>query len=220
MTWFDNLSLFTLGVSSILPLVNPVGTALIVNPYFADASRSERKSYSFAIVFSAFFLGLATLLLGSWCLKFMGVSIPTTQMAGGLLIARLGLGLLNSESDSDNSHAPPLNVKNSLFYPMAFPLTVGPGVISALITLSAHAQTGKIEITFFRLGIIALALLAVMAITYVCLSYSDFVIRRIGSSGSLVLNRLMAFLIFCIGIQMVATGLTHLFPKIFGDAVS
>ena len=97
MFGFDDVSLFVLGVSSLLPLVNPAGTALIINPYFSGCTNQQRKSYAFTIVFFCFGIGLVALFLGSWLLKAMGISIPTTQMAGGVIIARLGLSLLDSK---------------------------------------------------------------------------------------------------------------------------
>ncbi|MGZ3722270.1 MAG: MarC family protein [Bdellovibrionales bacterium] len=217
MDLVGQLPLFVLGMSSLLPLVNPIGTALIINPYFRGATFSDRKSYAFAIVLSSLGLGVATLFLGSWCLKFMGISIPTTQMAGGLIIARMGLGLLNSEpEDQDGQQTQHANVRNSLFYPLAFPLTVGPGCISALITLSAHAHVSEdTPLTLLRMGVLSLSLFTVLVVTYFCFAYSDVVIRRIGTSGSLIVNRLMAFIVFCIGIQMFVTGLSHSFPNLF-----
>jgi multiple antibiotic resistance protein len=214
MEFTESLSLYALGISSLLPLVNPIGTALIINHYFSGATLSERKSYAFAIVLSALGLGVATLFLGSWCLKFMGISIPTIQMAGGLLIARMGLALLSSQAEESQTSTRSKNVKDALFYPIAFPLTVGPGSISALITLSAHAHTDSASLTLMRMGVLSLSLVTVLVITFVCFAYSDVVIRRVGSSGSLIINRLMAFLVFCIGIQMFVVGLNHSFPGI------
>lgn len=215
MNFLGQLSLFTLGVSSLLPLVNPVGTALIVNSYFAGFPLAQRKSFALTIVSSCLILGVATLFLGSYALKFMGISIPTTQLAGGLIIAHMGISLLNSKGESEKEPANTDTVRNSLFYPMAFPLTLGPGCISALITLSAHAHTASTGETFLNMGVLSLSLLAVLIFTYFCFAYSDAVIRRIGESGSMVLNRLMAFLVFCIGIQMVLSGLGHSFPQLF-----
>lgn len=215
MSWLEHVPLFLLGVSSLLPLFNPLGAALIIDPYFETLDQSHRKTYSFKIVSYSLILGLCALYFGSWCLKFMGVSIPTTQIAGGIVIAKLGLGLLNAKrSEEALARGPTDKVENSLFYPLAFPLTLGPGCISTLIALSAHASSPAPKDTMMHLTAISLALIVVCAITYVCFVYSHLILRRIGPSGTLVVNRLLAFLVFCIGIQMVATGLSHLFPKI------
>lgn len=208
----ENIPLFFLGISSLLPLINPVGTALIINPYFTGKSNTDRRKDALIICVSCFVLGVATLLGGSWALKAMGISIPTTQMAGGILIARMGLEFL-----SDNRHKEPSGpmkaTEDSLFYPLAFPLTLGPGGISALITLSAHAHSDSTELLAMRMATLTAALFVVLVATYVCFAYSEVIIRRIGNSGSLVLNRLMAFLVFCVGIQMFVTGFGKSFPR-------
>ncbi|MGE0634392.1 MAG: MarC family protein, partial [Pseudobdellovibrionaceae bacterium] len=209
--WNEHFSLIALGFSSFFPLINPIGTALIINPFFSGATLSQRKGYSISIILSCFFLGLAVLFLGSWILKFMGISIPTTQMAGGLIIARMGLELLNPpvrQADKETK----AKVSSSLFYPLAFPLTLGPGGISVLITLSAHSHSGNLSEILIRMSICAASLVAVLIVTYFCFVYSDSVIKKIGPSGSLVLDRLMAFIVFCIGIQMLLTGFTNSFP--------
>jgi multiple antibiotic resistance protein len=217
MDWVSLLSLFFLGFSSLFPLINPVGTALIINPYFSNSRLPERKVLATSVMLYCLVLGLVMLFLGSWCLRFMGISIPTTQMAGGLIIARMGLGLLNSDDTESDKTALTANVRKSLFYPIAFPLTLGPGCVSVLITLSAHANTEDLAETLVHMGVLSLSLIAVLILTYICFIYSSAVIRKIGPSGSLVLNRLMAFLVFCVGIQMLVTGLAHSFPHLLGN---
>lgn len=209
------ISLFVLGFTSLFPLVNPIGTALVINPFFTNVSWADRKSHVLAICMNCLGLGFAALLLGSEFLGFMGISIPTIQMAGGLVIASMGLKILNSDSSPDDNGERPTNLKNSLFFPIAFPLTVGPGSISVLITLSAHAQSGPIAEVFLRMLVLGASLVAVILVAYFCFMYSEAVIRKIGPQGSMVVNRLMAFIIFCIGLQLAVSGVTHSFPNLF-----
>ena len=207
-------SFFLLGFSSLLPFINPVGTALIINPYLSKSTFADRKSCALSIVFYAFILGVSTIFIGSWFLKVMGISIPVIQISGGVVVSAMGLSLLSTKNSSDDD---PLTqrVEDSLFYPIAFPFTLGPGTISALIALSAHAHSSEIAQTFLNEGVLCVSLLAVLIITYFCFVYSDFVFRRIGSTGSIVINRLMAFIVFSVGVQMLATGLSHAFPRLF-----
>ncbi len=211
MSLLEHTSIFLLGFTSLIPLINPIGTALILNPFFAGQDLKGRKSYALSIVLYSFFLGLGALLLGSWCLKFMGISVSTTQLAGGIIIARMGLNLLSSNTESDKSDGPHVDLKSSTFYPMAFPLTLGPGCISVLITLDAHVQSASLSETWLKLAALTLSLFTVCVITYFCFVYSDKVISKVGTSGSLVANRLSAFLVFCIGVQMALTAIKSIF---------
>lgn len=214
--YMELTTLFLLGFSSLFPLVNPIGTSIIVDPYFKNLKGSERFNTVFKVVTYGFILSLGSLIAGSWVLKFMGVSVDVTQAAGGLLISRMGLTMLNSEVKSDDNATDSSSKldHNSLFYPIAFPLTVGPGCISVLITLSAHAHANSLEQTWLRLAVLSFSILSIFAITFVCFAFSDRVINRIGPSGSLVLNRLSAFLVFAIGVQMAVLGFKNIFPDL------
>ena len=219
MDFTAHASLFLLAFSSIFPLVNPIGTALIISPYFEGTTDQQRKDFSAKVAFFCFILGLGSLLLGSWLLRFMGLSVSTIQLAGGIVVAMMGLDLLNSKPKDIGApaDAATADTSRSLFYPIAFPLTVGPGTISVLIALSAHVQRPKWELTSLNLLVVALSLLAVCTLTYLIFANSDRLLRRIGSQGSLVVNRLSAFLVFCIGIQMTIGGLKSTFPHILVD---
>lgn len=206
--WSKHLPIFMLAFSSLLPLVNPIGTALIIEPYFAGIEKSERRAVAFKIVFYCFVLGLVSLHTGSLILEFMGVSVSTTQLAGGLIIAKLGLGLLDKQDiKEDNSVG--FQLSDAIFYPLAFPLTFGPGCVSTIITLSAHAHN-EFTLLSINMVMISLALLVTLVMTYVCFVYAAELTQRIGKNGCMVLNRLLAFLVFCIGIQMAFNGLMHM----------
>jgi multiple antibiotic resistance protein len=76
--------------------------------------------------------------------------------------------------------------------------------------LSAHAHTTKITQISMNMITLSFSLLTVLIITYFCFAYSHDLVKKIGPNGSRVLNRLLAFLVFCIGIQMAFTGLMHM----------
>ena len=137
------LPTFLLGFSSLFPLINPVGTALIIQPYFEGLDAASRKQHAFRIVLICFLMGFITLHIGSYILKFMGVSIPATQTAGGIVIAVLGFNLLNSQAASSDVDDAKRNIDDSTFYPLSFPMTLGPGGLATLIALSAHVHSDR-----------------------------------------------------------------------------
>jgi multiple antibiotic resistance protein len=155
------------------------------------------------------------MLVGSWIFKFFGISLPVVQLAGGILICRMGWNLLSTNDDTkaDSSSTPSdrkKNVENILFYPLAFPITTGAGTISVLLTLSARAH---VEDSFEYLKNIS-ALFASIVLTclciYFCYAYTPALLRKVGERGERVVNGLSAFLVFCVGIQIGLNGLTHI----------
>lgn len=207
--WSLYASIFLLGFSSLFPLINPVGTAFIIQPYLAKLDTAARKKLVLQIVMICFLMGIITLHFGSYVLEFMGVSIPATQTAGGIVIGILGFNLFNSDSTSNAKNEANDVETNSAFYPIAFPLTLGPGAISTLIALGAHVND-KGHILGPKTTAITLALFVVLVIAYVCFTNTTLLIEKLGKNGSQILNKMMSFLVFCIGIQMAFTGIMGL----------
>jgi multiple antibiotic resistance protein len=210
VNWSDYFSIFLAAFSALLPLINPIGTAMIIEPYFHGLSQAERKRYAFRIALNCFVLGFVTLHIGNWILQFMGVSIPATQTAGGIVIALLGYGLLNNPQKSANDTKATADIASSSFYPLSFPLTVGPGSVSTLIALSANAHDGEHRLFSVNLLVITLALFINLVGAYLCFIYNSKISQRVGATGNEVINRLLAFLVFCIGIQMAFNGVMGL----------
>ena len=206
----DVLPTFLLGFSSLFPLINPIGTAFIIQPYFSHLDDAARRRYVLRIVVICFVMGLVALHLGSFVLKLMGVSIPATQTAGGIVIAILGFNLLNSAANTSADVVSGTNIEDSIFYPMSFPLTLGPGGISTLIALSAHVHSAQGNLFSLKMTAITLSLLVVLVIAYFCFFNASRLVQRLGANGSQVVNRMMSFLVFCIGIQMTFTGVMAL----------
>ena len=209
--WSEYLPIFLGAFSALLPLINPIGTAMIIEPYFHGLNDADRKRYAFRIALNCFVLGVVSLHIGHWILKFMGVSIPATQTAGGIVIAFLGYGLLNNPQKSvSDTGAATIDIASSTFYPLSFPLTVGPGSVSTLIALSANAHKGEERLFSVSLVVISLALFINLAAAYFCFVHNNKISRRMGATGNEVINRLLAFLVFCIGIQMAFKGVMGL----------
>lgn len=204
------LPTFLLGFSSLFPLVNPVGTALIIQPYFAGLDEASRKRHAFRIASICFLMGFTTLHVGSYILKFMGVSIPATQTAGGIVIAVLGFSLLNSQATGGEVDGAKRDVDDSIFYPLSFPLTLGPGGLATLIALSAHVHSDGDNFFSPKMTAITLSLFLILAIAYFCFVNTASLVKRMGANGSQVMNRLMSFLVFSIGIQMTFSGVMGL----------
>ena len=209
------ISFFLLSVSSLFPLVNPIGTALIVNHKLDGLSLSERKAVSLRIVTVCVAVGVVALFAGSWLLNFMGVSLAATRIGGGILIFRMGLQILDQEGHQTTSTLPGgPTLADQVVFPIAFPLTVGPGTIATLITLESHARGDHpLKVLEHTLAILA-GLMVILGFTYVCLVYSHFFVLKVGQSRAAILNKVMAFFVLCIGIQMVTGGLVQVFPHL------
>lgn len=95
------------------------------------------------------------------------------------------------------------------FYPLTLPLTVGPGSISVAITLGANAAHNHAlyPLTIF-IAVIGLALIALSI--FLCYGFADRLALVFGRTGMLVLVKLSAFLLVCIGVQIAWNGIRAL----------
>lgn len=207
------LNLVFVGFLSLFPAVNPIGAAFIVDPMLAGLNFAERKSAAKKITFYCFLICVGSLLIGGWVLKLFGISIPVVQMAGGMVICRMGWQLLTSDNTikGDKETAQPLHkpgdLENILFYPLSFPMTTGAGTISVLLTLSAHGEDRDLSVHLTNLGALVIAVVLISALIYFCLANTPRLIRKLGPRGEQIVNRLSAFLVFCIGMQITSSGI-------------
>jgi multiple antibiotic resistance protein len=204
-----------IGFLSLFPIVNPIGSAFIVDPLLGDLSTAERKQASKKVALYCLGLCVGSALLGGWILKLFGISIPVVQVAGGLMICRMGWQLLTSDSQvkSEKEAArpnQPRNIDNILFYPVAFPMTTGAGTISVILTLAAHEEERDVLTHVLNLTALFVAIALICALVYICYAYTARLIHRLGPRGEEIVNRLSAFLLFCIGVQIAWSGIRAL----------
>src|SRR5262249_34998192 len=120
-----------IGFLTLFPVVNPIGSAFIVDPLLAELSFPERKRAAKKVAFYCLAICTVSALIGSWILKLFGISIPIVQVAGGFMISRVGWQLLISDDQvkGEKETARPKNrsgdIENILFYPISFPMTTG-----------------------------------------------------------------------------------------------
>jgi multiple antibiotic resistance protein len=212
---------FALAFSALLPLVNPLGSALVFLGFVGGAPESVLRVLARKIAISMTVFMLVIELVGTGLLEFFGISLPVVQVAGGLVLASMGWKLL----DQQESTASPdrtvirddgfLSLEQQVFYPLTFPVTVGPGCIVVMLTLSAHASVrpGVLENVVAHLGI-SLAMIALSLTVFVCYAYAPRISRRISPQTSHGILRIIAFVLLCIGVQITWNGVEALLKNI------
>lgn len=212
----DAVHAFFLTYAALFPIVNPLGTALVFLDMTDRCSSQVRHQIAWRVAVSGFVLLGMSVLAGSHILEFFGLSLPAVRIAGGIVIAIMGWRLLDSGDGSlDNEMESSKTDKGALakaFYPITMPMTFGPGSIAVAIALGTERP--NIINDFSRAAIQDLAtcvgLLAICATVYLAYSYADVLKRVLGENGTKVLVRLAAFIILCIGIQMIWVGVSDL----------
>jgi multiple antibiotic resistance protein len=218
---FDQLEGFirvaVLVVATLVPIVNPTGVAPIFLSMTPGASNDTRRLLARKIAVNALLLLTAAMLIGSHILGFFGLSLSVVKIAGGMLVIANGWRLISADSAPDT---PPVStepawdaeqIASHAFYPLTFPLTVGPGSISVAVTLGAGSRgTGLTSLTGLLGALTGIALVGVLC--YFSFRYAANVVRRLGTTGTVILLRLSAFILIAIGVEIFCGGLAERFP--------
>lgn len=201
-----------LAAAALFPIVNPLGIAPIFLTLSQGLSDDQRRTLAGKVALNGVILLLASLLVGDVVLRFFGVSVPVVQIAGGLVVASLGWRLLNAPDQDPSEHKPEsyASMEAKALYPLTLPLTVGPGSISVAITLGANFPSTP-QPFLWDVASATLGILLVGLSIYVSFAYADVVTRRLGPRGLAMVMRLTAFILLCIGVQIVWNGIDALF---------
>jgi multiple antibiotic resistance protein len=207
------LNAFLLVYAALFPIVNPIANAPLFLGLTEFCSDTQRKALARSVAINSFFLLIGSMFVGSHVLEFFGISLPVVRIGGGLVVSAFGWKILNSESSPDASKVE-LGVPATApdpFYPLTMPLTVGPGSISVAITLgSQRPKSAGIEQIALLAGGAVVGALAMALTVYLSYRFAQRLVKLLGPHGTQVVVRLSAFILLCIGIQILWSGWSDL----------
>ena len=205
--------------SALLPLINPLGSALVFYGVVGAAPPEVYRRLARRIAINTVIFLLVIELIGAALLSFFGVSVSIVEVAGGLVLAAMGWSLLNQqgaaahqEEKADQQCASNIEqLFEQTFYPLTFPITAGPGCIVVMITLTANASphSSLVPKLFSHLGIL-IAAVVLSVLVYFAYAYAPLITRKISPQTAHGIVRVIAFLLFCIGVQITWNGLSGL----------
>ncbi|MGI4831016.1 MAG: MarC family protein [Janthinobacterium lividum] len=214
-------SAFLISFSALLPLINPLGSALVFLGLVGEAPPEVYRALARRVAINNIAFLAVIELLGSAILNFFGVSLPIVQVSGGIVIASIGWSVLNEKDSAattrDKQEEAELSATQSFrsleqkaFYPFTFPVTSGPGTLVVMLTLSARFSGGLLSQNVVgHLGLFA-AFLVLSGLVYVCYAYAPRITKAIPATTAHGILRVIAFILLCIGVQIGWNGLSQL----------
>jgi multiple antibiotic resistance protein len=202
---------------TLLPIINPLSGA----PVFAMIAGHDPvtgRRFARQVAINCWFVLVCSLLIGTYVLDLFGISIPIVRVGGGMLVAASGWRMLNRSDDDEVTNAVKRSQRSDLseteiakrsFFPITFPLTTGPGTIAASIAIGAGLPR---QPALYVLGALVAVLGATVTVAAIYLVYRNAarLMERLGEVGALVMTRLSAFVLLCIGIEIIWTGWSEL----------
>ena len=211
------MSFFLLAFPALFSIVNPFGGAFIFLGATERFHPSLRARLARWVAIYSFLIVNLSVYIGAYVLTFFGISVPVLRVVGGIVIALAAWRMLNdddlesgSQPSSTDIHIDDSRVSRMAFYPLTMPLTTGPGTISVAVSLGASRPRAGGDQLLWYMAQITLASVALCAIIYLLYRYSQRISNFIGPTGTSVIVRLSAFLLFCIGIQIFWNGAAEL----------
>jgi len=179
-------------VITIFIIVDPLGNIPIFISLTKGMAKEDRQKAFRTAIFTGFILLISFALVGQQIFMLFGISLYSFMIAGGILLLIISIRILvRGEWEEDSTTPESIGV-----VPIGFPLLVGPGAITTTIL---NLQASGVIVT-------TIAVLIVFVVVQIILRLIDPIYRFLGSSGSLVISRLMALLIAAIAIQYILDG--------------
>ena len=202
---------FLLAFPALFSIVNPISGAFIFREATADRSHEERVALARRVALYSLLVMAVALSVGSYVLAFFGVSLAALRIAGGLVLALFAWGLLDAperrETRKQDEASGATAAEDVAFFPLTLPFTTGPGTIAVSVALGAGHPSVGLDLVAFLLGTGAAALLMAATI-FAFYSQADRLEAFLGPNGSRTVTRLSAFLLLCIGVQILITGVS------------
>jgi multiple antibiotic resistance protein len=200
MTWI-NIALAT--IVALLPIANPFSTSAVFLSITADNTEIERRNQARRACIYMFSILVAFLVAGTLIMNFFGISISGLRIAGGLMVAKIGLGMLRPPEhtpEEDEAEREARQRPDVSFTPLAMPSLSGPGAIAVTIGLATEADHWS------HFGAITLGIALVSLICFIVLAGATRIVKFLGVNGMNALTRIMGFLLLCVGVQFMVNG--------------
>lgn len=195
--------------TSIISVANPLAAMPVFVSLTEQNNDTERVRIAKKASFYMFMILTVFLFAGTYIMSFFGISLPGIRIAGGLIIMRAAVSMLNPEEPgrklSDEDREAAKDKADVSFTPMAMPMLSGPGSIAVVIGLASQAAG------IFDLLIVTVAIIVVALISYIILRLAPISARYIGPSGMNAVTRMMGFIAMAIAVQFILTGISRYF---------
>jgi multiple antibiotic resistance protein len=203
--------LFKIGLA-LFAIVNPIGSV----PIFISATQGwpaeDRERTARTAAVTVFLVLVSSVFFGDRILDFFGISIPSFQVGGGILLMLIAISMLQgriSHVRQTPEEAQEVADREVIaVVPLSIPLLAGPGAISSMII--AAQQTG----TFWGHVSLVLPVTVICLLVWTTLRLSVNIAHRLGTIGINIVTRLMGLVLAAMAVEFIAHGIHGLFPGI------
>ena len=199
---------------TLLAVLNPIG----VIPFFIHFTRNlnpaQRRRTIWVSSLTVFAVIAVSALAGLRLLEFFGISLASFQVGGGILLLINAVQMLNAEPADSNPRevaaaSQRVDVGDSVAVsPLTIPLLTGPATISTMVIYAQQTRGWTDNAVLVGYGVVG------GAVTFAAFAGAERISRLLGETGINVLTRIMGLVLAAVGVEIMADGLTKLFPAL------
>lgn len=201
--------LFKIGLA-LFAIVNPIGSV----PIFISATQGwpaeDRERTARTVMITVFLVLVSSVFFGDRILDFFGISIPSFQVGGGILLMLIAISMLQGKAthmrQTPEEAQEVADREVIAVVPLSIPLLAGPGAISSMII--AAQQTGS----FWGHVTLIMPVTVVCLLIWTTLRLSVNIAHRLGTIGINIVTRLMGLVLAAMAVEFIAHGIHGLFP--------
>jgi multiple antibiotic resistance protein len=191
-------------ISSVVAVMEPFSTIAVYATLTRNMALEKKKETISRAMRISFVVLTFFAVTGHLLFQVFNITIAAFQIAGGILLVAVALQMLNIGKTS-----PPRDGGEDIaIVPLTFPLTAGPGAITAVILLMSRAENIAESVS------VIVGIIAGILITYIGMRYSSRLFRLLGDEGLRVITALMAIIVLGIAVQFVIEGIASAIPLI------
>jgi multiple antibiotic resistance protein len=208
----DIISFAIVAFSSLIVIINPVMVTSVFITLTSNTAPEAKRTVIRKTTIISFAVLLVFAIFGSLIFKLFSITIGAFQIAGGLILFSVAMGMLHAKA-SRTKHTPEemeeaMGRDDIAVVPLAIPIVSGPGAITTVIVLSGDARTP------LNMAILFLAIVTAMAIVFTMLRNAARIQKFLGPSGLNITRRLMGLVLAAIAVQFVIQGIKSVLPDL------
>ncbi|WP_158964380.1 MarC family protein [Chachezhania sediminis] len=196
---------------ALFAIMNPITNLPIFLSITDGASLAVQRQVAVKVAIYTLIMGGICAVAGTQILKLFGINIEDFRVAGGLVVLMIALNMLHGEQSathggSEDEKATFPGADSVAFYPMTFPMIVGPGTITTLVLFAGQAKTVP------NLAIFAGIFVGLVAVLFLVFYNAPLLARHLSGTARVIMSRLMGMILTAIAIEMILDGLKTLLP--------
>lgn len=210
----DHISAIKL-FGALFAIMNPFVNLPVFLGLTDGASAAVQRQVALKVGLFSAIMGGVIALAGGQILTLFGISVDDFRVAGGLVLLLIALNMLHGENNSshhgtDDEQAGFPDPASIAFYPLTFPIIVGPGTITTLIVFAGQVNGLSDGIIYGAVFALCLAMLTVV------LYFAGFLGGYLSDTARVIMSRLMGMILAAIAVDMLGAGLRVLLPGLAG----